>query len=257
VTVAPKTSCTLGVAFTPDAVGAPGATLTIFDNAASSPQHSAFSGTGIADMTISKTSLAFGSLKFGVKSAQSFTVTNHQTQQVTLGKTFSGTNPADFSISSGTCTTTLAAAKACTIVVTFTPGALGTESATLSVADSPDPLSPYTVALSTGATIPATITPTAIAYGTLTTKSKTKNVSVTNLSGFSLPLSESIGGTNAGDFAVTGGTCGTAAPANSICTIAVTFTPTGGGSAESANIAVTIGSDPTSPHTVSLTGTGM
>jgi hypothetical protein len=36
----------------------------------------------------------------------------------------------------------------------------------------------------------------------------------------------------------------------------VTFTPTGGGSPESASMAVTVSSDPTSPHNVALTGTG-
>src|SRR5208337_3879366 len=125
------------------------------------------------------------------------------------------------------------------------PGALGTESATLTVADSPDPRSPYAVALSTGPTIPATVTPITLAYGTLTSKikSKTENVTVTNLSKFLLPLSESFSGANAGDFAVTGGTCTDTAAAKSSCTIAVTFTPTGGGSAESASMAVTVGSD--------------
>jgi hypothetical protein len=256
ITVAPKTNCTLGVAFTPNAVGAHSATLTIFDNAATSPQQSTFSGSGIAGLSFSKTSLAYGSVKFGISSAQSFSVTNRQTQQVSLSESFSGTNAADFSVTGGTCTTTLAANSVCSIIVTFKPGALGTESATLSVSDSPDPLSPYTIALSTGPTIPATVTPTSLAYGTTTT-SKTLNATVTNLSGFSLSLSESFSGANAGDFTVAGGTCGASASPNSSCTMAVTFTPTaGGGAAESASMAVNVSSDPTSPHNISLTGTG-
>jgi hypothetical protein len=36
----------------------------------------------------------------------------------------------------------------------------------------------------------------------------------------------------------------------------VTFTPTGGGSAESASMALTVGSDPSSPHNISLSGKG-
>jgi alpha-N-arabinofuranosidase len=256
IAVAPKTSCTLGVAFTPGALGSHTATLTVFDNATTSPQHSTLSGTGIAGLVISKSSLVFGSVKFGLKPALSFSVTNHQTGQVTLSESFSGPNAADFSITGGTCTTTLGAAKACTIIVTFKPGALGTESATLSIADNPDPLSPYAVAISTGPTIPATVTPTSIAYGTLKTTSKTLNAAVTNLSGFALPLSESFSGANASDFTVAGGTCGTTAAAHSSCTIPVKFTPTGGGSAESASMAVSVANDPTSPHSISLTGTG-
>jgi hypothetical protein len=258
VTVAPGTSCTLGVAFTPNAVGAHSATLALSDNGGSGSQNVSLSGAGIVDLTTSTSSLVFASVKFGVKSMKSFSVTNHQTQPVTVSEGLGGTNAADFSITGGTCTTTLAAKATCTIAVTFKPGALGTESAALSVSDSPDPLSPYTVALSTGATIPATVTPATIAYGTLTSKqsSKTKNVTVTNLSGFSLPVSASFTGTNAGDFAVTGGTCGGSASPDSSCTIAVTFTPTGGGSPESASIALSVGSDPASPYSISLTGTG-
>jgi centrosomal CEP192-like protein len=255
-TIAPKTNCTIGIAFAPTAVGAHNATLTLTDNATTSPQHVPLTGAGIAGLSLSKTSLVFGSVKFGVKSPLTLTVINHQTRQVSLGETFSGTNTADFSITGGTCTTTLGAAKSCTITVTFKPGALGTESASLSIADSPDPLSPYTVALSTGPTIPTTVVPASLAYGTLTTSSKTLNATVTNLSGFSLPLSETFSGANASDFAVSGGTCGSTLVPSKSCTIAVKFTPTGGGSAESASMAVNVGSDPTSPHNISLTGTG-
>jgi hypothetical protein len=256
ITVAPKTTCTLGVSFTPNAVGAHSATLMVFDNARTSPQHSTLSGTGIPDMSLSKTSLVFGSVKFGVKSPLSLSVTNHQTQPVSLSESFTDTNAGDFTVNGGTCGTTLAANSVCSIIVTFTPSALGTESAMLTVSDSPDPLSPYAVALSSGPTIPATVTPATLAYSTLRTTSKTLNATVTNLSSFSLPLSTSFSGANAGDFAVTGGTCGSNVLPGSHCTIAVKFTPTAGGAAESASMAVSIGNDPTSPHSISLTGTG-
>ncbi len=257
ITLAPKTNCTLGVSFTPNAIGAHSASLIVSDNATTSPQHSTLTGTGLADLTLSKSSLAYGSVKFGVSAVQSFSVTNHQTQPVTLGESFNGTNATDFSITGGTCTANLGALKVCSIIVTFKPGALGTESATLTISDSPDPMSPYSVSLSTGPTIPATVLPATLAYGTLTStvRSKTLKTTVTNLSGFSLPLSESISG--ATDFAVTGsGTCGASVLAHSTCTIAVTFTPTGGGVPESASMAVTISNDPTSPHNITLTGTG-
>ncbi len=256
VTLAPTASCTLAVAFTPSTVGTHSATLMLHDNAATSPQHAALSGIGIVDLTTSVTSLAFPSVKIRATGVKAFSITNHQTQPVTLSENFSGANTSDFAITGGTCTATLAASTACTFTVTFTASALGTESATLSIADSPDPLSPYAVALTTAPTIPATVTPVTLAYGTLTTASKSKSVTLTNLSNVALPVSESFSGANGTDFAVTGGTCGATAAANSSCTIAVTFTPTGGGSAESASMAVSIGSDPSSPHSISLTGTG-
>jgi hypothetical protein len=244
------------VAFTPAAAGPHSASLTVFDNAVTSPQHVTLSGTGVADLTTSKSSLVYGSVKFGAKGVAVFSVTNHQTQPVTLSENFSGTNAADFSITGGTCTASLAAKTACTISVTFVPGVLGTESATLTISDSPDPLSPYTIALSTGPTIPATVTPLTLLYGTLTarTPTKSKTVTITNNSGVSLPVSESFSGANAGDFAA-GGSC-TMVAAHTSCGLAVKFTPTGGGSPESATMAVTVGSDPSSPHNVSLSGTG-
>ncbi len=256
ITLAPKTNCTIGISFTPQAVGAHNASMAMVDNSATSPQHVALTGTGIAGLTISKTSLLFGSVKFGAKGLASFNVTNHQTQAITLSESFSGTNASDFSVTGGTCGASLAAKTACTISVTFTPSVLGTESASISIADNPDPLSPYTIPISTGPTIPATVTPTSIAYGTLTTASKTKSLTITNKSGFSLSLNETITGNNASDFKITGGTCATTASPNATCTIAITFTPTAAASPESASMALTIGNDPTSPHNITLTGTG-
>jgi hypothetical protein len=258
ITLAHGTHCTLGISFSPSAVGPHPATLMLFDNATSSPQQVTLSGTGIAGLTTTKSSLVYGDVKFGAEGIEAFSVVNHQTQPVSLSESFGGTNPSDFSVTGGTCTTTLAADKACSIIVSFSPSVLGTESATISVADSPDPLSPYTVALSTGPTIPETIAPVTLAYGTLTarTPTKTKDVTITNKSGFPLSVGESFSGPNETDFTVTGGTCGGTAPANSTCTIAVTFTPTAGGSSESASMAVTVSNDPTSPHNITLTGTG-
>jgi hypothetical protein len=253
-------SCTIAIGFTPSSFGPHSATLSVKDNASSSPQHVAVSGTGVADMTVTPTSAMFTSTKIGSKKTKSITVSNRQNVQVSLSEGFSGTNSSDFSVTGGTCTSTLAAKTSCTLIVTYAPTQLGTESATMTVTDSPDTLGPYTVSFTTAENIPATVAPaTTLAFGTLTarTPTKTKSITVTNVSAFSLSVSEgSIGGPNAGDFAVTGGTCGGMVSANSTCTIAITFTPTLHATAESASIAVSVGSDPTSPHNIALTGTG-
>ena len=255
ITVAPKANCTLGIAFGPNALGAHSATLTLADNAATSSQHAAFSGTGVADLTISTNSLMYGSVKFGAKVLGTFRVTNHQTQPVTLSENFSGTNASDFSITGGTCTSTLAASGTCTITVSFAPGVLGTESATLTISDSPDPLGPYTVALGTGPTIPATVAPASLAFGNVAqSASKTlSTVKVTNLSPFTLTLSHGVTGPNSADFSVApGGTCA----GNTVCTIPVVFT-SNTETAESATLSVSVGQDPTSPHSIAMSGTGV
>ena len=256
ITVAPKTNCTIGVAFTPNAVGAHNATLTLADNAATSPQHVSLTGAGIAGLSTTSTSLTFGSVKFGTKGVKSFSAINHQTRPVTLSESFSGTNAGDFSKTGGTCTSSLGAGKSCSIVVSFAPGVLGTESATLFVADSPDPLSPYPVALSTGPTIPETLAPLTLAYGTVSrSSSKTLKTTIANKSPFTISIGSALSGANAPDFTITGGTCGATLGGNSSCTIGVKFKPTTA-AGESATLTVTVPQDPTSPHDVSLKGTG-
>jgi outer membrane protein assembly factor BamB len=258
--LAPGQTCTIAIRFTPGALGARSATLSVNDNTPTSPQHVALSGTGTIDMTVTPASFMFTSTKIGSTKVKAITVHNFQTNAValTLPPAFSGSNPGDFSATGGTCTSSIPAKSTCTLFVTYAPSQLGTESATMTVTDSPDTLGPYTVSFTTAENISATVAPTVLAYGTLTAKtpSKTKTVTVTNLSSSSLSVSESFTGSNAGDFAVTGGTCGATAPANSSCTILVTFTPTASPSPESARVAVTISSDPTSPHNIALTGTG-
>jgi hypothetical protein len=255
ITVAPKANCTLGVAFRPGAVGAHDATMTLTDNAITSPQQATLSGTGVADLTTSVSSLVYGDVKFGAKGLKTLVVTNHQTQPVTLGENFSGTNAADFSVTGGTCTSTLAASKACTITVSFAPCVLGTESATMKVTDSPDPLGPYTIALSTGPTIPATVLPASLAFGNVAqSASKTLSIlKVTNLSPFTLTLSQGITGPNSADFSVApAGTCA----GNTVCAVPVIFKPSTE-TAESATLSVSIDQDPTSPHSIAMSGTGV
>lgn len=254
VTVAPSTNCTLGVTFAPGSIGAHSATLTLTDNATTSPQQVTLTGSGIAGLVLTSNHLTYGSVTFGLTGVGSLAVINYQTQPVTLSESFSGTNPTDFWVTGGTCTNTLAANSSCSLVVTFKPGVLGTESATLSVTDSPDPLGPYTVALSTGPTIPDSEPITTMAFDSVV-QSTTRTLSflkVTNASPFPLTLSEGISGPNAADF---GFTPVNSCAGNTACVIPVSFTPSSE-TAESATLTINVSNDPTSPHVVVLTGTG-
>jgi hypothetical protein len=124
------------------------------DNSGTGTQNVALSGTGTADLIVSPTSLSTGDVKFGTSVVKSVTITNKQSIKVSLSHSVSGPNAADFSVGGGTCGATLAAKKSCTKKVTFTPGVLGIESATVAFSDSPDPLSPYNVAFTVAGTIP-------------------------------------------------------------------------------------------------------
>lgn len=130
-------------------------------------QEIALSGTGTATMTVAPTSYQFGSVKEGVKAVKAITVHNYQTRPVslTLPPPFIGPNASDFKVTGGTCTSTLAKTSACLLDVTYTPSGVGTESATMTVTDSPDPLGPYMVSFTAPATVPETVSPLKLAFG--------------------------------------------------------------------------------------------
>jgi sugar lactone lactonase YvrE len=261
VTVPPKTSCTLGVAFTPNAAGSHSATLSVNDNTATSPQHVALSGTGTVDMTVTPTSYAFGDVKDGSKAIKAIVVHNYRSNLVSLREGFGGSNHGDFSITGGTCGATLAAKAACTLLVTFAPTAVGTESATMTVTDSPDSLGPYTVTFTASATIPESLSAKTLIFGNVVqTASKTLSITLTNnSSGGSITLTgPSFGGTNPTDFSISNSSsCGESLAAASSCTYAVTFTPSRE-TAESGTLSIGVAQDPNGgPPAVSLSGTGV
>ena len=135
--VAVGTRCTITVIFKPSAGGALTATLSVADNAGGSPQTVSLSGTGAAAaVTLSPTSLAFGSLPTGTASpAQTITLSNSGTAALTItGVAVSGANAGSF-IQSNNCGSSVGAGAQCAISVTFKPSASGIEAATLSISD--------------------------------------------------------------------------------------------------------------------------
>ena len=128
-----QNTCTITVTFTPTAVGTRSGTLTISDDATSSPQQTVGlqgNGTLVQD-SVSPTTLAFPSTTLGTTSA-ALTVTVQNTDSTqTLILSSSPVISGDFSLSSNGCTSLLAPAQSCTIGVVFTPTAPGSRSGTL------------------------------------------------------------------------------------------------------------------------------
>jgi hypothetical protein len=133
-------SCTINVTFTPAAVGARSASVTITDNGSASPQAIALSGTGaIPVVGLSASSLVFGNQTVKTTSAaQTVTVTNNGPGALTIsGISLAGANPGDYA-QNNNCPispATLAVNGTCTINVTFTPTAVGVRSATVTIMD--------------------------------------------------------------------------------------------------------------------------
>jgi hypothetical protein len=127
-------SCTLSVKFTPTAGGTRSGSVTIFDNAAGSPQKLPLggtgSGTGSIALQLSPGSLSFGSVVVGTTSSSlTVTLTNTGTAAANFRDPFgfatSGTNWRDFH-KDPHCGLSLAPGQSCTVSVFFKPLATGT-----------------------------------------------------------------------------------------------------------------------------------
>ena len=258
--VAAGANCTISVIFTPSAAGACSATLSIADNASSSPQTVALSGTGASTapaVTLSPNSLAFGSVNVSSSSAAStITLTNSGNAALSItGISIGGANAGDFS-QTNTCGNSVAAGANCAISLIFTPSAAGARSATLSIADNASN-SPQTVALSgTGvATAEAKLSANSLSFSSELTgaSSDPQSVTVSNTGTATLTPTITLAGSNPGDFNQTN-TCGNSVAAGATCTISVIFTPSTTG-ARSATISIADNAAG-SPQSVALTGTG-
>jgi predicted outer membrane repeat protein len=289
-------TCTIKVSFTPSAISATNGrtgTLTITDDAPAGTQTVPMEGTGTVDVTTSPASVTIKKEDFGKTVTKFVTITNKQSQQITLTPSITQSASGFALASGGTCGSTISAptvpaASSCTIAYTYSPSALTPpgESATLTITASPDlATSPHTVALS-ATTVPDTVVAVAsVGFATNGGPPVTANVlKVTDLASptFAIgALGVSIGApynggsnNNAADFSVssTPGTCPIGTAANVTC-YPVTFTATEGTTSshvtESACVDVTVMSDPgtyanacaagtnaPSVHTVKLTGIG-
>lgn len=150
-TLAVSKSCTLSFTFTPVALGATSATLSLTDAAGNSPQQIALSGTGIVQVSVVPATVSFAATNVGKTSAtRVITVRNSLKATLTFSGTpftFTGADPGDFNQSATTCGSTLAAYGHCTVSITFTPTAQGIHTAVLNIADNANPGS-QTVSLS-------------------------------------------------------------------------------------------------------------
>ncbi len=268
--LAPLATCTITISFTPAALGFRHATLTISDNAGTGTQTAALRGTGTYDMGVSPRSHEFGNVRdYSTKSA-SVTVWNLQTIPATLTYGFGGGSEAtdgDFSVAQGSCRASggsMAAKSPCALIVTFAPTTVvRLESATLTVSDnfSHDPNNPYTVTFIGSASVPESLSRTALGFGNVAlTASKTTSVTLTNHGTSPITLaSATITGSG---FAISeSSTCPASLPAPltalSSCTYAVTFTPAIEAK-ESGSLTIKVDQDPTGgPPPVALSGAGV
>jgi phosphatidylethanolamine-binding protein (PEBP) family uncharacterized protein len=258
--VAVGANCAINVTFSPTAAGTRLAAVVVADNAASSPQSVALSGTAALApwATVAPTSLSFPDTSVGITSAgQTITLSNSGSATLLIS---SIATTGDFT-KSDHCGASVAAGANCVITVTFTPTASGNRYGTLTITDNAGN-SPQSLPLA-GNGLPApivTLSPTALTFvdqPTNTTSSTAQSVQLSNTGNATLTItSVTITGTNGGDFALVSNTCGGTIPAGGpACTISVTFTPTAAGG-RTAAITI-VDNAPNTPQSVPLSGNGI
>jgi hypothetical protein len=215
-------NCTISVTFKPSALGSRAASLSIADTGKNSPQIVTLSGTGIAPVAVSTSSISFGNEVVGVKSAASkVTLTNNQS--VALSITNISTTLPDYSMTT-TCLVggTLAAGKNCSISVFFDPTVAGLRSDTLTISDNAT-ISP-TVTLTGTGILSATVNPASLTFGdqALGTSSAVQNVTLTNNQSAAFKITNvTVAPT---DFTVKHN-CPGSLGAGASCTASITFSP--------------------------------
>ncbi|HUR86614.1 MAG TPA: choice-of-anchor D domain-containing protein [Solirubrobacteraceae bacterium] len=130
-------TCTVGVTFSPSAAGVRNAALTIDDDAPGNPHVVNLSGTGTQSvLAASPSGVAYGNQAINLTTApRTVDVANNGSASLNVsGVTVGGANPGDFAIGVNTCGAAVSPGGHCSIDVSFTPGAAGVRTATLSLA---------------------------------------------------------------------------------------------------------------------------
>ena len=260
VALGSSTTNTVTISGIPDtAVQGQAFTLKVTDSAS----HVASQGYTISillepdTLTLSPSSLSFAPQLIGTLSGtQTVTVTNTGTAAVVISSiALNQNNAVDFSQSSSTCSSTIAAGANCTVSITFTPSQLGPSGAAMTLTDntvgSPHSVSLNGVGITSGPN--ATLSAASLAFGgqqLVGTTSPARAIRLFNYGNTALNITSILATTNFGE----SDNCGSSLASGTNCIISVTFTPSASGSLN-GTLSITDNA-PGSPRTVALIGTG-
>jgi Pro-kumamolisin, activation domain/Abnormal spindle-like microcephaly-assoc'd, ASPM-SPD-2-Hydin len=243
--------CTISVTFKPSVTGSVTGDVTVNYPGEGSPQRVGLTGTGLGPITLSPTSLSFGTITVGSTSPEkTVTLTNNETTSLNISHTASG----DYSIASTTCGATLGSKASCTMKITFHPKQNGAADGAVTVTYNAG-FSPQEVALSGsgtgGVASPLTFTPSSLSFGNVPVgASASKTVTVKNNSASTVTISKVAA---SGDYTATG--CSTTLAALKTCTMTVTFKPSVKGTINGS--AAITDNTIVSPEIYDISGTGV
>jgi hypothetical protein len=253
-TVPASSSCVIALSLTATVAGAQPGTISVNDNAPASPQTFTVSANAVTPLKASPAGLAFNGQSVGTTSApQTITLTNQQSTPLAIASaTLTGPNSSEFAISATTCPyspATLPAGANCTLQVTFTPGAAGIRTASVSVND------PLIIPLIGAANAPVTVLPGLVSFAApVGSTSAFQTVTIKNAGTGSVQFNSLL---LSGPFVQTSTSCG-ALPftlaSGASCAVTLSFDPTVGGVGD-GQLQV-YDSAATSPQVINLTGIG-
>jgi len=247
--------CAILVTFTPTAPGTHAGFLTITDNAASSPQTVALTGSGVAKpaASLSASSLAFGNQRVHTTgSSQTVSLSNPGNAPLEIS---SIDVTGDFAATYN-CPASLGAGASCTISVSFTPATSGSQVGSLSVTDNAAD-SPQAVALTGKGTAPQVwLSASSLSFSSqvVGTTGSAQSLTLSNTGDATLAISGvTVTGSDSKDFSLHSACGGLLNPGTS-CGVSLTFTPASAGSRIATLLITTDAAG--SPQAVPLTGTG-
>ncbi len=250
-TLAANGTCTLDVTFTPTANGDRAGTLTLKASDTSAPHVVPLTGEGITAPIVNFNPGAayFSQQAIGSPTApMPITLLNIGTVALNISSIVPS---GDFS-ETNNCGTSVAAGSSCTVNVTFTPTGSGTRNGGVTFTDNAGDSPQTLVASGIGVGPVASVAPESLTFAAILpgTTSNPQMVTLSNNGNAALTVTGVSASTG---FAATN-TCGSTIAFGSYCGIAVTFSPTNGGT-YSGSLTIR-DSAATSPQTVSLTGAG-
>jgi hypothetical protein len=246
-------SCTIDVYFTPTSTGTQTGTLTITDNAASSPQTAALTGTGVStSLSATPAAIAYGNQVVGTTSSGTkVTVTNNGFGNVTINSVAASGGFGETDNCSGA---TLTQGQTCTVTVTFSPGATGSYTGVVSI-NSTAANAPQIVTMTGSGIAPASLSANLTFGVTDVGVTDSSTMTLTNNENTSLTYTY----TTSGDYSAVGnGTtpCNGTVAAKSKCTFNITFAPTTNGVIKGAITITFSGTGAPNPISGGFSGTG-
>jgi hypothetical protein len=256
--IVPGSSCPITVTFTPQASSSQIITtvissLEIVSDSSSSLDFISLLGTATPPtLVLSPVALDFGAVLVGATATLPIQLINGSINPAIFGGI---TATGDYAVA-GNCPAQgaqLSPGAGCTLLVTFAPTQAGTRSGTLSIASSLTTLPLVVTLTGSGAQSHLQITPVSLAFGNVTVGLPSKlTLSLANTG--TAPVSH-IALSITGDYAVTTPCSTTTLASGASCAISITFTPTVAGT-RTGSLSIA-SSDPNSPLTIPLIGTGI